>query len=67
MRLVPARQLSLEQALEFLREDECVEITPETVRLRKVELDKTARLKAARETKRATDRPAPLFSGSGDR
>ncbi|MDQ6840074.1 MAG: translational GTPase TypA [Actinomycetota bacterium] len=34
--LVPARQLSLEQALEFIREDECVEVTPSTVRLRKV-------------------------------
>ena len=51
VRLVPARQMSLEQALEFLREDECVEITPKTVRLRKLELDKTARLKAARKSK----------------
>ena len=51
VRLVPARRLSLEQALEFLREDECVEITPETVRLRKVELEKTARMKAARRAK----------------
>ena len=40
VRLVPARRLSLDQALEFLREDECVEVTPEAVRLRKVELDK---------------------------
>ena len=30
VRLVPARELSLDQALEFLREDECVEVTPET-------------------------------------
>ena len=37
-RLVPARQLSLEQALEFCREDECVEVTPGFVRLRKVVL-----------------------------
>ena len=36
--LIPHRQLSLEQALEFCREDECVEVTPATVRLRKVEL-----------------------------
>ena len=42
VRLVPPRRLSLEQALEFLREDECVEVTPEAVRLRKVELEKTA-------------------------
>jgi len=48
VRLVPARQLSLDQALEFLREDECVEITPESLRLRKLELDRTDRVKAAR-------------------
>jgi GTP-binding protein len=51
VRLIPARQLSLDQALEFLREDECVEITPGSVRLRKTELDKTARLKAARRVR----------------
>ena len=51
VRLVPARRLSLEQALEFLRQDECVEITPATVRLRKLELERTARLKAARRAK----------------
>jgi GTP-binding protein len=38
VRLTPHRQLSLEQALEFCREDECVEVTPATVRLRKVAL-----------------------------
>ena len=48
VRLVPKRQLSLDQALEFLREDECVEVTPNAVRLRKTELDKNARLKRAR-------------------
>ncbi len=41
--LVPYRQLSLEQALEFIREDECVEVTPSTVRLRKVILDASER------------------------
>ncbi len=51
VRLIPARQLSLDQALEFLREDECVEITPGAVRLRKTELGKTARLKAARRVR----------------
>ena len=51
VRLIPARQLSLDQALEFLREDECVEITPGAVRLRKTELEKTARLKAARRVR----------------
>ena len=40
VRLVPKRELSLDQALEFLRADECVEVTPHAVRLRKVTLDK---------------------------
>jgi GTP-binding protein TypA/BipA len=52
VRLVPKRELSLDQALEFLREDECVEVTPAAVRLRKVNLDKTARVKAARTRQR---------------
>ncbi len=51
VRLVPARRLSLDQALEFLREDECVEVTPQTVRLRKVELDKGRRVKLTRRAK----------------
>ena len=53
VRLVPKRQLSLDQALEFLREDECVEVTPHMVRLRKVVLDKSARVKRARALTRA--------------
>jgi GTP-binding protein TypA/BipA len=48
VRLVPARKLSLDQALEFVREDECVEVTPHAVRLRKVKLEAIARVKAAR-------------------
>ena len=51
VRLVPHRQLSLDQALEFLREDECVEVTPASVRLRKVVLDVTDRVKAARRAR----------------
>jgi GTP-binding protein len=51
VRLVPHRVLSLDQALEFLREDECVEVTPEAVRLRKVVLDKVGRTKVARKLK----------------
>jgi len=51
VRLVPARTLSLDQALEFLREDECVEVTPHSVRLRKVALEKTARVKLARRSR----------------
>jgi GTP-binding protein len=49
VRLSPAKRLSLEAALEFLREDECLEVTPDSVRLRKVELDKIRRQKAARQ------------------
>jgi GTP-binding protein len=48
VRLVPKRELSLDQALEFLRADECVEVTPHAVRLRKAVLEATARRKAAR-------------------
>jgi GTP-binding protein len=54
VRLVPPRRLSLDQALEFLRDDEAVEITPEIVRLRKAALGKTERMKAARQAKAAT-------------
>jgi GTP-binding protein TypA/BipA len=48
VRLIPKTQLSLEQALEFLREDECVEVTPKNVRLRKVLLDQNERQRASR-------------------
>jgi GTP-binding protein len=47
-RLIPKRALVLEQALEFIREDECVEVTPSIVRLRKVLLGQQDRAKAAR-------------------
>ncbi|MGA7703725.1 MAG: translational GTPase TypA [Solirubrobacteraceae bacterium] len=47
-RLAAHRKLTLDEALEFVRDDECVEVTPETVRVRKVQLGKTDRLKAAR-------------------
>jgi GTP-binding protein len=57
VRLVPERKLSLDQALEFLREDECVEVTPSVVRLRKVFLDKNDRVKAARRAKAAVALP----------
>ena len=52
IRLVPKRELSLDQALEFLREDESVEVTPLNVRLRKTVLEQTARVKATRARKR---------------
>ncbi len=47
-KLIPPRKLSLEQALEFCREDECVEVTPQAVRLRKVILDQTERYRLFR-------------------
>lgn len=47
-RLVPPRKLSLEQALEFCREDECVEVTPDAVRIRKVILDTKQRGRSRR-------------------
>jgi GTP-binding protein len=53
VRLVPKRELSLDQALEFLRADECVEVTPHAVRLRKVALDKTQRVREARAVRAA--------------
>ena len=52
VKLVPAHRLSLDQALEFIRDDECVEVTPEAVRLRKLTLDATQRMKESRARKR---------------
>jgi GTP-binding protein len=51
VRLTPARRLSLDQAMEFLREDECVEVTPHQVRLRKVVLTSVDRVRAARRAR----------------
>ena len=51
-RLVPPRRLSLEQSLEFCRVDECVEVTPDAVRLRKVVLDQNDRAKTAARARR---------------
>lgn len=52
VRLVPPRKLSLEQALEFCREDECVEVTPDAVRIRKVVLDQKERGRITANKKR---------------
>jgi GTP-binding protein len=52
-KLIPPRKLSLEQALEFCREDECVEVTPVAIRLRKVLLDQSARARATARRKHA--------------
>jgi GTP-binding protein len=51
VRLAPHRQLSLDQALEFIRTDECVEVTPDAVRLRKLALGATERATAAKRAK----------------
>jgi GTP-binding protein len=50
-KLVPPRRLSLEEALEFCRDDECVEVTPDAIRLRKVTLDQAARAREAARRK----------------
>jgi GTP-binding protein len=52
VRLIPPRPLSLEQALEFIREDECVEVTPRSIRLRKLELSARKRQTLASRRKR---------------
>src|SRR5215216_6006203 len=52
VRFVPHHRLSLDQALEFIRDDECVEVTPEAVRLRKAVLPAIERVKLARAGKR---------------
>ena len=57
VRLAPPRLLSLDQALEFIREDEAVEVTPNAVRLRKAELSANLR---GRSAKRAKGGAAPV-------
>jgi GTP-binding protein len=52
VKLVPHHKLSLDQALEFIREDECVEVTPDAVRLRKLVLGAVGRVKEVRAAKR---------------
>lgn len=47
-RLTPPRVLNLEEAMTFVAEDECVEVTPGAIRLRKVTLDKGERARAQR-------------------
>ncbi|MBX3312580.1 MAG: translational GTPase TypA [Microbacteriaceae bacterium] len=50
-KLTPSKELSLEESLEFTREDECVEVTPEIVRIRKVELNQAMRARTASRNK----------------
>jgi len=52
-RLVPARKLSLEQSLEFCRDEECVEVTPDAVRIRMLILNAHDRQKAHGRARRA--------------
>ncbi|MCD4526541.1 MULTISPECIES: translational GTPase TypA [unclassified Nocardioides] len=52
-KLIPPKKLSLEQCLEFCREDECVEVTPESVRIRKVILDANERAKIASRARKS--------------
>ena len=52
VRLIPPRILSLEQALEFIRDDEAIEVTPQSIRLRKVELSASKRQTTASRSKR---------------
>ncbi|CAI8293575.1 MAG: GTP-binding protein TypA/BipA [Cellulomonadaceae bacterium TMED98] len=51
-RLTPPRQLSLEESLDFAAQDECVEVTPEIVRIRKVDLDQVTRARNTSRMKR---------------
>jgi GTP-binding protein TypA/BipA len=51
-KLIPPKRLSLEQSLEFCREDECVEVTPDNVRIRKVHLDANERARSAARARR---------------
>ena len=51
--LTPPRKLTLEESLEFAREDECVEVTPEAIRIRKVVLNANERVREARKRARA--------------
>ena len=52
-KVVPARKMSLEQSLEFCREDECVEVTPDAIRIRKVELDQVLRARSAARARKS--------------
>ena len=55
VRLIPPRPLSLEQALEFIREDECVEVTPASIRLRKAELSARRQQSSSRKARGLRD------------
>ena len=52
LHLIPPKQMSLEECLDFIQDDELVEVTPKSIRMRKVILERDLRLKAEAKTKR---------------
>ena len=58
LRLVPPRILSLEEALEFLAEDELLEVTPKSIRIRKRQLDHNLRMREWAKKKAAAEAAA---------
>ena len=55
VRMTPPKIMSLEQSLEFIGEDEAIEVTPDHIRLRKVELDGTSRLRSTKNMKKSRE------------
>ncbi len=51
IRLTPPRRMTLEQAMAWINDDECIEVTPKSIRLRKIELDANQRKKRSRSQK----------------
>ena len=66
IRLIPPRPLSLEQALEFIRNDECVEVTPKSIRLRKVELSASKRVEPCLEAEARTGNSRAVLGDAGE-
>ncbi len=58
IRLIPHRELNLEQAIEFLADDEYVEVTPKSIRLRKKVLDAKKRPRRWQEIRASQEQPA---------
>ena len=63
--LTPPRDMSLEKALEWIAEDELVEVTPQSIRLRKKALDQNARYKLERDRKKGGVASAPPVVSAG--
>jgi len=58
VRMTPPKKMSLEQSLEFIGDDECIEVTPDVVRLRKVDLDATTRARTTKNLKKSREAAA---------